>query len=66
MIRRDKDRDGRRQAGTNDKRAGVNASVRPRVVHRHKGDVGRAETNEEIFQGAKQKELQGQSDKPAH
>jgi hypothetical protein len=37
--------------------AGVNASVRPRIVHPHKGDVGRPGTNEEIFQGSKTKEL---------
>jgi|HubBroStandDraft_1064217.scaffolds.fasta_scaffold147809_1 hypothetical protein len=39
------------------KPAGVNASVRPRIVHPHKGDVGRPGTNEEIFQGSKTKEL---------
>jgi len=37
--------------------AGVNASVGPRIVHPHKGDVGRAGTNEEIYQGSKMKEL---------
>lgn len=31
--------------------------VQPRVVHPHKGDVGRTGTNEEVFQGSKQKEL---------
>lgn len=31
--------------------------IRARVVHPHKGDVGRPGTNEEIFQGSKEKEL---------
>lgn len=38
-------------------RTGVNGSVAPRIMHRHKGDVGRPETNEEIFQGSKMREL---------
>jgi hypothetical protein len=33
-------------------------SVRARIVRPHKGDLGREETNEEIFQGSKSKELQ--------
>ena len=35
----------------------TNRAVAPRVMHRHKGDVGRPETNEEIFQGFKMREL---------
>lgn len=35
----------------------IGAEVKPRVMHRHKGDVGRPETNEEIFQGSKTREL---------
>lgn len=38
-------------------RTGVNRAVAPRIMHRHKGDVGRPETNEEIFQGFKMREL---------
>lgn len=33
------------------------AGVRPRVMHVHKGDVGRPDTNEEIYQGSKMREL---------
>lgn len=40
---------------------GVNATVAPRIMHRHKGDVGRPETNEEIFQGFKMRELRDDS-----
>lgn len=35
----------------------LNQDIRARIMHPHKGDVGRAGTNEEIFQGSKQKEL---------
>jgi hypothetical protein len=38
-------------------RASVHGSVRPRVARPHKGDVGRPETNEEIYQRSKMKEL---------
>jgi len=38
-------------------RTSVNRAVAPRIMHRHKGDVGRPETNEEIFQGFKTREL---------
>ena len=38
-------------------RTSLGAEVKPRVMHRHKGDVGRPETNEEIFQGSKTREL---------
>ncbi len=31
--------------------------IRERIERPHKGDVGRSETNEEIYQGSKQKEL---------
>jgi hypothetical protein len=31
--------------------------IRERIARPHKGDVGRPETNEEIFQGSKMKEL---------
>lgn len=33
--------------------------IQARIVRPHKGDVGRAGTNEEIFQGSKEKELRG-------
>lgn len=35
----------------------VRRAVSARIMHRHKGDVGRPETNEEIFQGFKMREL---------
>lgn len=38
-------------------RTSIGAEVKPRIMHRHKGDVGRPETNEEIFQGSKMREL---------
>jgi hypothetical protein len=31
--------------------------IRARIARPHKGDVGRPETNEEIFQGSKEREL---------
>jgi hypothetical protein len=31
--------------------------IRARTTRPHKGDVGRGETNEEVFQGSKEKEL---------
>lgn len=31
--------------------------IHARVLHQHKGDVGRPGTNEEVFQGSKQKAL---------
>lgn len=40
-------------------RSGVTLSeaIRARTNHPHKGDVGRPGTNEEVFQGSKEKEL---------
>jgi hypothetical protein len=35
----------------------LRAEIRSRIAEPHKGDVGRPETNEEIFQGSKIKEL---------
>jgi hypothetical protein len=35
----------------------LNQDIRARIARPHKGDVGREETNEEIFQGSKMKEL---------
>ena len=40
-----------------EKTTSVNESVRARTMHPHKGDVGRAGTNEEIYQGSKEREL---------
>ena len=37
--------------------APLGEEIRARVTHPHKGDVGRPGTNEEIYQGSKQKEL---------
>ncbi|HEX3662357.1 MAG TPA: hypothetical protein VHU89_13050 [Acidobacteriaceae bacterium] len=38
-------------------RTSLNEDIRARIEHPHKGDVGRPGTNEEIFQGSKQREL---------
>lgn len=54
----EKDRTDETRGAGDGEPAGVNASVRPRIVHPHKGDVGRPGTNEEIFQGSKAKELE--------
>lgn len=35
----------------------IREEVRRRILFRHKGDVGLPGTNEEIYQGSKQKEL---------
>jgi hypothetical protein len=35
----------------------VGAEVKPRVMHVHKGDVGRPGVNDEIYQGSKTREL---------
>jgi hypothetical protein len=35
----------------------LNKDIRARIEHPHKGDVGRPGTNEEIYQGSKQREL---------
>lgn len=39
------------------KRASLSKDIRAHTNRPHKGDVGREGTNEEIFQGSKQKEL---------
>jgi len=38
-------------------RSSLNEDIRARIERPHKGDVGRPGTNEEIYQGSKQKEL---------
>lgn len=38
-------------------RTSLNEDIRARIERPHKGDVGRPGTNEEIYQGSKQKEL---------
>lgn len=43
--------------GTETPHTSSGAGVRPRVMHVHKGDVGRPDTNEEIYQGSKTREL---------
>lgn len=35
----------------------IGQEVKPRVMHVHKGDVGRPGVNDEIFQGSKTREL---------
>jgi len=35
----------------------VGQEVKPRIMHVHKGDVGRPGVNDEIFQGSKTREL---------
>lgn len=39
------------------KKPTLHAEIRARIKHEHKGDVGLPGTNEEVFQGSKQKEL---------
>ncbi|HEX3987610.1 MAG TPA: hypothetical protein VHX13_13500 [Acidobacteriaceae bacterium] len=38
-------------------RTSLSQDIRAKIEHPHKGDVGRPGTNEEVFQGSKQKEL---------
>lgn len=38
-------------------RPSLNEEIRARIPNLHKGDVGRPGTNEEVYQGSKQKEL---------
>ncbi|HZZ39054.1 MAG TPA: hypothetical protein VFE06_07980 [Acidobacteriaceae bacterium] len=38
-------------------RTSLSEDIRARIERPHKGDVGRPGTNEEIFQGSKQREL---------
>jgi len=38
-------------------RTSLNQDIRARIERPHKGDVGRPGTNEEVYQGSKQKEL---------
>jgi hypothetical protein len=40
-----------------EKTTSLNQSVSARIARPHKGDVGRAGTNEEIYQGSKMTEL---------
>jgi hypothetical protein len=36
-------------------RTSLNEDIRARIARPHKGDVGRPETNDEIYQGSKQR-----------
>lgn len=38
-------------------RSSLNEDIRARIERPHKGDVGRPGTNEEIYQGSKEREL---------
>lgn len=51
--------DAKSEANLDTARSGVPLSeaIRAHTNHPHKGDVGRPGTNEEVFQGSKQKEL---------
>jgi hypothetical protein len=42
-------------------RTSAQRSVRRRIGRAHKGDAGRPGTNEEVFQGSKEKELQSRA-----
>jgi hypothetical protein len=44
-------------AGRAGRAEALRQEIRARIARPHKGDVGRAETNEEIFQGYKEREL---------
>lgn len=48
---------GRKPPDAPEEKTSLNESVSARIVHPHKGDVGRAGTNEEIYQGSKTREL---------
>lgn len=37
--------------------ASLSEDIRARTLRPHKGDVGRPETNEEVYQGSKEKEI---------
>jgi hypothetical protein len=50
----ERDEDSDRAGG----RAPLGHEIRQRIARPHKGEVGRPETNEEIFQGSKMKELE--------
>lgn len=51
-------RDEERKRGADgEEHVSVRESVRARIERPHKGDVGRPETNEEIYQGSKTREL---------
>jgi hypothetical protein len=48
--------DPRREKGSTEKpRTSLSEDIRARIARPHKGDVGRPETNEEIYQGSKQR-----------
>jgi hypothetical protein len=47
---------GTKQDGAHE-HAPAKGMVRARTTRPHKGDVGRAATNEEIYQGSKEREL---------
>ena len=50
---------GRHEAGHGGKVPSLHEDTHARIVRPHKGDVGRPGSNEEVFQGSKQKELAG-------
>ncbi len=58
QYRRDSPADEKNEA-VDTERGGATLSqdIRAHINHPHKGDVGRPGTNEEVFQGSKQKEL---------
>jgi len=48
--------DTRREKGSaEEQRTSLNEDIRARIARPHKGDVGRPEMNEEIYQGSKQR-----------
>jgi hypothetical protein len=48
--------DPRRESGSAEEPGtSLNEDIRARIAQPHKGDVGRAETNEEIYQGSKKR-----------
>lgn len=52
----EKQADETERSGTAE-RARSKGMVRARIAQPHKGDVGRAGTNEEVYQGSKEREL---------
>jgi hypothetical protein len=49
--------ENRDNAAQDEREPTLGEDIRARVKHVHKGDVGVPGTNEEIFQGSKEKEL---------
>jgi hypothetical protein len=45
----------RQKGSAEEPRTSLNEDIRARIARPHKGDVGRPETNEEIYQGSRER-----------